>query len=58
MIPNFDWPLIVESLRLETQFLNIISDGAGLNINGIPWREMFRRFAVVNEPWPTCGRYG
>lgn len=51
MLPNFDWPLIVERQRRKLEFLEIMADGGRIEINGVPWREMFERLnSLVGDP--------
>lgn len=40
-------PVDVDLRRLE--FLEILADGAGLTVNGVPWREMFDRVERVHS---------
>lgn len=51
MLPAFDWPLIVECLRRQVEFMEILNDGAGITVNGIPWREAFAKINdIVGDP--------
>lgn len=36
-----------EAMRRAVEFLEILADGGELLVNGVPWREMFRRFNAI-----------
>lgn len=43
-----------ERARRQVEFLEILADGGGITVNGIPWREMFERLnAIVSDPLPN-----
>lgn len=42
-----------ERAKRQVQFLEIMADGAALQVNGIPWREAFERLnTVVSDGLP------
>lgn len=53
MLPNFDWPMILERQRRELEFVELLADGGGIQVNGIPWRDAFARInVIVGDPMP------
>lgn len=46
-----------ERARRQVEFLEILADGGGITVNGVPWREMFERLnAIVSDPVPIEGQ--
>lgn len=44
----------IDRLRRQVEFMEAFSDGGGLALNGIPWREAFDRLnAIVSDPVPS-----
>lgn len=40
-----------ERHRRQVEFLEILADGGRIEVNGVPWREMFDRInAIVSDP--------
>lgn len=41
----------VVALRRELEFVELLADGGGITVNGVPWREMFERVnGIISDP--------